>query len=196
LAAIVAAALGLAAMIIFPSSETAVAPPPSDRSASETKPVVIEPPSPEPSDPGAKTELPIAEPNDGDTRVGPAPKEARPAQAPLRSDSVPRRTTVRPPAKQKPSSPPETQPAPLPPPPAGDGWLSVKTSPWTTVFLGNESLGSTPIFKVRLQPGKHQLRLVNAGEGIDVKRDVVIEPGKTLKLDVDLESVRTTSEGD
>ena len=46
--------------------------------------------------------------------------------------------------------------------------------------------GSTPLFKVKLRPGKHKVLLVNEGAGIRVSRSITIESGKTTKLDEDL----------
>jgi hypothetical protein len=69
---------------------------------------------------------------------------------------------------------------------AEPGFLTLKTTPWTKVFIDGDPYNSTPLFKVRLSAGKHKLRLINEGAGIDVKRSVTISPGKNRKLDLNL----------
>ncbi len=41
--------------------------------------------------------------------------------------------------------------------PAGTGYLSVMTVPWSEVFLGNRRLGVTPVFRIELPAGRHTL---------------------------------------
>ena len=43
---------------------------------------------------------------------------------------------------------------------AETGTLRIKTEPYAEVFLGRRSLGTTPLFNVRLPVGTHTLRLV------------------------------------
>lgn len=70
--------------------------------------------------------------------------------------------------------------------PKGPGTLTLKTVPWTKVAIDGEPYGSTPVFKIKLQPGSHRMELVNEQEGIRVTRMITIKPGKTHKLNLDL----------
>ena len=72
--------------------------------------------------------------------------------------------------------------------PLEDGTLTLQTTPWSQVKIDGESRGVTPLFKVRLKPGKHQLQLVNEALNINVKRSILIKPGKNLKHNWDLTS--------
>jgi serine/threonine-protein kinase len=42
-----------------------------------------------------------------------------------------------------------------------DGYLSLDSAPWAEVYLGNQLLGNTPLLRVALPPGKHELTLKN-----------------------------------
>jgi predicted Ser/Thr protein kinase len=67
-----------------------------------------------------------------------------------------------------------------------DGFLTLNTVPWCKVSVSGSPLGSTPLFKTKLPPGSHTIRLINEQEGIDVSRDVMIRPNKVTKLDLKL----------
>ncbi|MBW1808753.1 MAG: serine/threonine protein kinase [Deltaproteobacteria bacterium] len=64
------------------------------------------------------------------------------------------------------------------------GRLRLATSPWTTVYFKGEKLGVTPLVDLELPAGKHTLRAVNPGKGIDRKIQVVILPGQTTAKSV------------
>lgn|GEM_PF-2000609 len=64
------------------------------------------------------------------------------------------------------------------------GFLSLNTAPWTRIEIDGDPVGSTPVFRMRLPPGAHQLALHNEAEGLVVERTVDIEPQKTLKLNL------------
>ena len=66
-----------------------------------------------------------------------------------------------------------------PAPSSGPGFLSLVTSPWTTVYLGSRSLGDTPLVRVELPAGRHTLRLVNPEQDITESYVVEIRPGET-----------------
>jgi len=66
------------------------------------------------------------------------------------------------------------------------GGLTLKTAPWTRVFVDGEDYGSTPLFKLKLKAGKRKLRLVNEAAGVDHKRVITVKPGKTVKLNLNL----------
>ena len=54
------------------------------------------------------------------------------------------------------------------------GFLSLNTAPWTRIEIDGEPVGSTPVFRMRLPPGAHQLALHNEAEGVTVERTVDI----------------------
>jgi len=59
------------------------------------------------------------------------------------------------------------------------GYLSLVTSPWTTVTVDGRSLGETPLQRVPLAPGTYSLRLRNSDAAIDESYEVTIEAGAT-----------------
>jgi hypothetical protein len=61
------------------------------------------------------------------------------------------------------------------------GFLSVRTTPWVKVHIDGTPLSSTPLFKEKVKPGKHALKLVNEELGIHVEKTITIVPGETLK---------------
>ncbi len=84
-------------------------------------------------------------------------------------------------------------PLPPPPPPQPDepknepkpvkakamGKLTLKTTPWTTVFLGGRRLGDTPLVDVALPVGTHVLKLKNPDTGLDDSIEVEIKANQT-----------------
>ncbi|MBN2361133.1 MAG: PEGA domain-containing protein, partial [Deltaproteobacteria bacterium] len=71
------------------------------------------------------------------------------------------------------------------------GALTLDTTPWTRVTIDNDPYGSTPVFKIKLAPGRHKLRLVNEQENIDVSKTVEIKSGQVSKLNYDLSKGKT-----
>jgi eukaryotic-like serine/threonine-protein kinase len=63
--------------------------------------------------------------------------------------------------------------------PVGQGKLTLKTSPWTTVYLGKQRLGDTPLLAVPLPAGRQVLRLVNTEAGLENTIEVDIVAGQT-----------------
>jgi len=61
---------------------------------------------------------------------------------------------------------------------AESGQLTFDTKPWTEVYLGKRKLGITPLLKIDLPAGRHELTLVNQGRGIRQKIKVTITAGK------------------
>lgn len=59
------------------------------------------------------------------------------------------------------------------------GRLTLKTEPWTTVYLGKRRLGDTPLLGVSLPAGRHTLLLVNQEKGVRSSVEVVIRTGQT-----------------
>ena len=64
-------------------------------------------------------------------------------------------------------------------PPVANGKLTLKTTPWTTVFLGKKKLGDTPLVNVALPAGKHLLRLVAPESGAEQSIEVEIRGNET-----------------
>jgi hypothetical protein len=59
------------------------------------------------------------------------------------------------------------------------GRLTLKTDPWTTVYLGKKNLGDTPLINVPLPAGRHVLRVVNPEKRIESTIEVEIAPNET-----------------
>ena len=103
-------------------------------------------------------------------------------------DGLTRRQRRLPARAEAPKARRATIPTQRPPPaaPAKDGYLTLATEPWTQLFVDGAPHGSTPVYKLALEPGPHELWLVNEPEGIDSKRTIKIEPGAHLKLNLEL----------
>ncbi|MBL8920123.1 MAG: serine/threonine protein kinase [Myxococcaceae bacterium] len=59
------------------------------------------------------------------------------------------------------------------------GKLTLKTTPWTSVFLGGKKLGDTPLVDVPVPVGTHLLKLTNSEAGLDSSIEVEIKAGQT-----------------
>ncbi len=68
--------------------------------------------------------------------------------------------------------------APRTEPVAKKGMLTIDTKPWTEVHLGKRKLGITPLLNIELPAGRHKLKIVNKGRGINETLDVVVKAGK------------------
>ena len=62
------------------------------------------------------------------------------------------------------------------------GRLTIDTTPWTVVYLGDRKLGMTPLQGVKLPSGRHTLRLENADTGLSQTIAVTIRPGKVTRV--------------
>ncbi len=60
------------------------------------------------------------------------------------------------------------------------GYLSLDSAPWSDVFLAGKLLGTTPLVRVPLPPGKHLLMLKNPELGASTTYVVEIRSGATL----------------
>jgi len=85
---------------------------------------------------------------------------------------------------KRPGPGPNLPPVPAPIAPAEDGFLTLKTTPWTKVTIAGTPYGSTPLFKIKLKPGTYSMLLVNEQEGVNETRSVVVKPGEVNKLDL------------
>ena len=64
------------------------------------------------------------------------------------------------------------------------GYFTLRTKPWTNVFIDGESHGPTPIAKRKLKTGKHKVRMegtLDDGTPIVETRTITIVSGQTNK---------------
>jgi eukaryotic-like serine/threonine-protein kinase len=116
-------------------------------------------------------------------------KPARPAKDIVEPEDdaleTPVKTPVKAPTKTKPAeNVKKVLKAKKPPAPRilKYGLLRLNTDPWCEAYLGKRKLGITPLLGVKLPKGRHKLRLINKGMGIDKIISVRIRPGKTTSL--------------
>ncbi len=62
------------------------------------------------------------------------------------------------------------------------GYLSVDSEPWSQVWLDGRVIGSTPLYRQRIKPGRHLVQLVAAGSNRNYAVPILIEAGETTKL--------------
>jgi hypothetical protein len=67
------------------------------------------------------------------------------------------------------------------------GWLQVVVIPWAEVFVGGQSIGQTPMGKVKAALGEHTLALRHPEA--QETQTVVIEQGETTLVRVELQGV-------
>jgi len=60
------------------------------------------------------------------------------------------------------------------------GHLSLDSAPWSNVYLGERLLGSTPLIRLPLPPGKHVLTLKNPELGASMSYVVEIKSGAAV----------------
>jgi hypothetical protein len=65
------------------------------------------------------------------------------------------------------------------------GFLSINSIPWANVFVDGKPVGTTPISRIKLQPGAHQISF-ESPEGKLIEKKIQIRPGKSERLDVRL----------
>lgn len=69
-----------------------------------------------------------------------------------------------------------------PPPPPKPAFLTIRTKPWSEVELDGKPVGTTPIFKIAVEPGTHRLRFSRPDRGVLGERTVEARPGTNEKL--------------
>ncbi len=62
------------------------------------------------------------------------------------------------------------------------GFLMVKTSPQTAVYLGDRYLGRSPVEDMKLEPGSYRVRMVDEARGIEKSETVTIRPGEVSAI--------------
>jgi serine/threonine-protein kinase len=77
--------------------------------------------------------------------------------------------------------PPKRHPVMRRPKHRGKGWLTVRTNPYSVVYLHGRRIGTTPFAAVKLPAGRHLLTFKNPKRKA-YRRRVLIRPNKTTKL--------------
>ncbi len=169
----VLAAAGLALLLGFGRPAT-TAPPGSPSPI----PAITNTPLPPP----AATPSPTPEPS---VVLTPTPS----ATAPRRPTPTPRPASVPSPSPVLVTPTPATPllPTPLPPPTraAEPGQLQIAVRPWAEVLVDGRVMGTTPLDKLSLEPGTHVVLLRHPAYE-ELRRSLVVTPGETVKLVVDL----------
>ncbi len=70
---------------------------------------------------------------------------------------------------------------------AESGFLTLDTTPWSTVSTGGRVLGQTPLVAVKLPAGKHTLVLENPDLNLRTSYQVTINPGQTTARRIGLD---------
>jgi len=138
----------------------------------------------EPPMPGAERSSPSVSPS----------ATARPVrnEPPRTSPTPPVATAVPAPTLPTPTVPPPTEPSPAnetpvvplatSPVPEG-GFLLVTVEPWADVSVDGEAIGQTPLGKIRLGVGSHDVILTHP-DYLPFRRRVSIKPSETFRLRV------------
>jgi serine/threonine-protein kinase len=133
----------------------------------------------------------VEAPEPAPTSRPPAPRP-RPTPEPTAAASPPDATMEVPPSTRLPPAPEPTPPAttaPEAPAAAGTGWLQLGVTPWADVSIDGVIVGQTPMPRIPLPAGVHDVLLTHP-DFQPFPRRVTIRAGDTLRLVVDL-----TSEG-
>ena len=70
---------------------------------------------------------------------------------------------------------------------AANGFLTLSTRPWASVYIGDSLVGTTPMpGRLSLRAGRQRVLLLNPEIGIPVQREVEIRPNETTELSVNL----------
>ena len=90
------------------------------------------------------------------------PPERRPSKTGKGTSASPAKSTTAPPSV-----------------PAGPGYFSMDTMPYSEVFVDGKSIGITPLVRVPLKPGKHSVKAVTQ-DGTSKKLSVTVQSGKVV----------------
>jgi serine/threonine-protein kinase len=69
--------------------------------------------------------------------------------------------------------------------PAGPGYLSMDSMPYSEVFVDGKSVGITPLIKIPVKPGKHAIRAVTQ-DGQTKKLSITVQSGKTISKRIEI----------
>jgi serine/threonine-protein kinase len=138
------------------------------------QPPVVEPPSPALQHPPTSNEAnPAARraPPSARRAVAAAPAVAPKSAAPPPEVAPPRNLSpAEPAARSQPGASSTAEP----------GYLSFDSMPWSEVYLGAKHLGTTPLIRFSLPPGRHVLTLKNPEVGASTSYVVEITSGKSV----------------
>jgi len=160
--ALVSPSAALAPTVARP--ETTHEPEPQAPPAAAT--AMTEPPAAAPPHPSAPVES-----NLSSRRAPPPPRRSAPPPVPPKAAA----TTAAPPEVASPRSPTTASVSQAEP-----GYLSFDSMPWSEVYLGSKHLGTTPLIRVALPPGRHVLTLRNPEVGTSTSYVVEIASGKSV----------------
>ena len=142
--------------------------------------------------PPASTPTPTSTETPEASRATPSPvKTSRSPAAPTKAPPQPVRTPSPVPLPAVTTAAPTPVPTPVPPPSATPipvaepGQLQVAVRPWAEVMIDGRVLGTTPLDKLTLEPGSHLVVLRHPAYE-ELRRDVVVKSGETVRLIVDL----------
>lgn len=135
----------------------------------------------------SQAELPAEHNSDAGLELPPATGPAEPSSDVRPDQEPPLKSAEAPPEEPEIQTPPEKQKGerrnksrvqkarqePM-------GKLTLKTTPWTTVYLGKKKLGDTPLVAVPLPAGRHMLRLVRGGTDEETAIEVEIRSNETV----------------
>ncbi|MEM1418295.1 MAG: PEGA domain-containing protein, partial [Myxococcota bacterium] len=116
----------------------------------------------------------------GPDDAAPGPVAPPPAPTPASAPTPPA-----PEAAPEPPTPEPTPEAPAEPAPA-PGFLTLDAAPWADVSLGGRALGTTPLLRLPLPPGRHRLRLKHPDRPDPTVAVVEIVSGETTVRRVEL----------
>jgi eukaryotic-like serine/threonine-protein kinase len=116
----------------------------------------------------------------------PPPRALEAAPSPVRSTLPPTPAPTAPvPAAAEATPAPTSRPSASAPPPQADGALLVVVRPWADVSVDGIPRGETPLGRIALPPGPHQVLLTHP-DYQPYPRRITVVPGETLRLVVDL----------
>ncbi len=173
-------ALGATTALMWPFGGQPQARPAQDPTITAQPNALPVPPPVIPTTPPAPSENVVQPTETASTGENPtAPTEGEPTNSrPTRAERLAAlRAQRRQNQQQNPSA--ETE-EPAPSSNEAPGFLTLATTPWARVRLGNRDLGTTPLIRVELPAGTHTLQLTNPEQDIDESYRVTIRPGETL----------------
>lgn len=109
-----------------------------------------------------------------------APPSPPPLPPPTIRSAEPEIEMERPASDVTPPQRPKAKPTRARPPTAAEpGLYSIDSRPYATIYIDGKSYGATPLFRVPLAPGRHQVKAVRA-DGRSQQVTVRIEPGQVV----------------
>ncbi len=64
----------------------------------------------------------------------------------------------------------------------GMGSLTINAIPWAVVYVDGKKVGNTPLLRIKLKAGRHEVTLDSKAQGIRKKLMIVIQAGKETKV--------------